>query len=233
MEGEISRGAMLGIVLIALAAIIGLGFGIFAIAKGVANEGTANVQDQLSQVSLAIFNDFDQKVVTGTQVLSAYSNLAGKPYAILIATRSYLDGNDEGLSKAPEVYTNVKIETSDDEDPKDPEDPEDTTLEDITDDDDNVYLKFLNYNALLGPAKDAEGNEGKVAVLEYSNGIFIQKYPFLMDASGKIEYNTVTDKLSKSGQVEYVPSTARFEANLIKDPSGTIMGIAFQQVSVN
>lgn len=195
MEGEISRGAMLGIVLIALAAIIGLGFGIFAIAKGVANEGTTNVQDQLSQVSLATFNDFDQKVVTGTQVLSAYSNFAGKPYAILIATRSYLDGNTEGLSGAPEVQTDV------------------------------ADLTFLNYNALLGPAEGA--------VLEYSNGIFIQKSPFLMDESGKIQYNTVTDKLSKSGQVEYVPSTARFEANLIKDPSGTIMGIAFQQVSVN
>lgn len=201
MEGEISRGAMLGIVLIALAAIIGLGFGIFAIAKGVANEGTTNVQDQLSQVSLATFNDFDQKVVTGTQVLSAYSNFAGKPYAILIATRSYLDGNTEGLSDAPVVQTNVEISDGD------------------------VDLTFLNYNALLGPAEGA--------VLEYSNGIFIQKSPFLMDESGKIQYNTVTDKLSKSGQVEYVPSTARFEANLIKDPSGTIMGIAFQQVSVN
>lgn len=207
MEGEISRGAMLGIVLIALAAIIGLGFGIFAIAKGVANEGTTNVQDQLSQVSLATFNDFDQKVVTGTQVMSAYSNFAGKPYAILIATRSYLDGNTEGLSKAPEVQT------------------------------DDADLKFLNYNALLGPAGGAggDGDAGGAgdAVLEYSNGIFIQESPFLMDASGKIQYNTVTDKLSKSGQVEYVPSTARFEANLIKDPSGTIMGIAFQQVSVN
>jgi len=209
MEGEISRGAMLGIVLIALAAIIGLGFGIFAIAKGVANEGTTNVQDQLSQVSLATFNDFDQKVVTGTQVLSAYSNFAGKPSAILIATRSYLDGNTEGLSDAPKVQTNVKIKLSDSE----------------------VDLKFLNYNALLGPA-GGEGGAGG-AELEYSNGIFIQKSPFLMDESGKIQYNTVTDKLSKSGQVEYVPSTARFEANLIKDPSGTIMGIAFQQVSVN
>lgn len=222
MEGEISRGAMLGIVLIALAAIIGLGFGIFAIAKGVANEGTTNVQDQLSQVSLATFNDFDQKVVTGTQVLSAYSNFAGKPYAILIATRSYLDGNTEGLSDAPEVETDVKIKISDSE----------------------VDLKFLNYNALLGPAGGAGGAGGGAeggaeggavggAELEYSNGIFIQKSPFLMDESGKIQYNTVTDKLSKSGQVEYVPSTARFEANLIKDPSGTIMGIAFQQVSVN
>jgi len=229
MEGEISRGAMLGIVLIALAAIIGLGFGIFAIAKGVANEGTTNVQDQLSQVSLATFNDFDQKVVTGTQVMSAYSNFAGKPYAILIATRSYLDGNTEGLSKAPVVYTNVKIETSDEED----EDEDEDDVKIGTPDDYDGYLKFLNYNALLGPAKDAEDNEGAVVVLEYSNGIFIQKSPFLMDKSGKIRYNTVTDKLSKSGQVEYVPSTARFEANLIKDPSGTIMGIAFQQVSVN
>lgn len=209
MEKEISSGAMLGIVLIALAAIIGLGFGIFAIAKGVANEGTTNVQDQLSQVSLATFNDFDQKVVTGTQVLGAYSNCAGKPYAILIATRSYLDGNTEGLSDAPEVETDVKIKISGSE----------------------VDLKFLNYNALLGPAADDKGAGGPE--LEYSNGIFIQKSPFLMDDSGKIEYNTITDKLSKSGQVEYVPSTARFEANLIKDPSGTIMGIAFQQVSVN
>ena len=39
MEKEISSGTMLGIVLIALAAVIGLGFGVFSIAKGVANEG--------------------------------------------------------------------------------------------------------------------------------------------------------------------------------------------------
>ena len=46
MEKEISSGAMLGIVLIALAAIIGIGFGVFAIAKGVANNGVTNVQEK-------------------------------------------------------------------------------------------------------------------------------------------------------------------------------------------
>ncbi len=51
MEKEISSGAMLGIVLIALAAVIGLGFGVFAIAKGTANEGTTNMQDTLNAVS--------------------------------------------------------------------------------------------------------------------------------------------------------------------------------------
>ena len=51
MEKEISSGTMLGIVLIALAAVIGLGFGVFSIAKGVANEGTVGVQDNLNVVS--------------------------------------------------------------------------------------------------------------------------------------------------------------------------------------
>lgn len=36
MEKEISSGTMLGVVLIALAAVIGLGFGVFSIAEGVA-----------------------------------------------------------------------------------------------------------------------------------------------------------------------------------------------------
>ena len=49
MEKEISSGAMLGIVLIALAAIIGLGFGVFAIAKGTANEGVTQVQENLAR----------------------------------------------------------------------------------------------------------------------------------------------------------------------------------------
>ena len=192
MQNEISSGAMLGIVLIALAAIIGLGFGIFAIAKGTANDGVVQMQDQLGQVSLSTFNDYDQKVVTGTQVMSAYSNFAGKPYAILVATRSYLDGNESGLSEAPEVATNVR------------------------------KLTFLNYNALLDGGK-----------IKLENGTFIQPTTFTMDAdTGKISYNTVTDKLSKSGQVEYVPTGARFEANLIKDASGSIMGVTFQQVSV-
>ena len=58
MEKEISSGTMLGIVLIALAAVIGLGFGVFSIAKGVANEGTVNVQDNLGTVS-----EYEQKLI--------------------------------------------------------------------------------------------------------------------------------------------------------------------------
>lgn len=199
MEGEISRGAMLGIVLIALAAIIGLGFGIFSIAKGVANEGTANVQDQLTQVSLSLFDEYDQKVVTGTQVMSAYKNLAGKPYTIWISTsavrKNVAEGNTSGLSGAAQI-----------------------TYKD--EDEDTIYLV---YNANIAEGADIKFKKDKIVL----NGTFLMD-----ETSGKIYYNSVIGNLSKSGQLEYIPSTARFDAKLIKDTSGTIMGIAFRQVDI-
>ena len=86
MEKEISSGTMLGIVLIALAAVIGLGFGVFSIAKGVANEGTVGVQDNLGTVSESAFDDYNDKIVTGTMVKSAIQNFKGKSVAILVNT---------------------------------------------------------------------------------------------------------------------------------------------------
>ena len=86
MEKEISSGTMLGIVLIALAAVIGLGFGVFSIAKGVANEGTTNVQDNLGTVSESAFEDYNDKIVTGTMVKSAVTTFQGKSVGILINT---------------------------------------------------------------------------------------------------------------------------------------------------
>ena len=91
MEKEISSGAMLGIVLIALAAIIGLGFGVFAIAKGTANEGVTQVQENLGAVSQSAYTDYDQKIVTGTQVVSAYQNFEGKNVAVLVMTQATKD----------------------------------------------------------------------------------------------------------------------------------------------
>lgn len=212
MEKEISSGTMLGIVLIALAAIIGIGFGIFSIAKGTANEGVVNVQDNLAQVSASVFTDYDQKVVTGTQVISAYNNFAGKPYAVLIATQAYinsLNDTDTILSGAPSV-----------------------TVKDKTN------LKFLNYNAILAGTTTTvgEGESAKTvdldAEISFQDGAYIATNGFFLDSSGRIIYNSVIGNLSKAGTVEYVPSSARFQANLIKDTSGTIMGIAFQQLPV-
>lgn len=210
MEKEISSGAMLGIVLIALAAIIGLGFGIFAIAKGTANEGVVNVQDTLGQVSASTFNDYDQKIVTGTQVMSAYSNFLGKPYAIVVATQAYIDGLTP-VSGAPVSVAYAGAVGSA------------TRVTATNSSGASANLGLLNYNAQLGPS-------GNIRIY-LSNGVYTAASGFDTDAAGKIRFNSVTANLSKTGMVEYVPSSGRFQANLIKDASGTIMGIALQQVA--
>lgn len=91
MEGEVSGIAKLGIVLIALAVLIGLGFGIFQISKSTANTGVGNVQSELDGVSASTFTAYDQTTITGTMVTSALADFEGETAAILISNRALTD----------------------------------------------------------------------------------------------------------------------------------------------
>lgn len=228
MEKEISNGAMLGIVLIALAAIIGLGFGVFSIAKSTANDGVTGVQENLGAVSNSSFTDYDQKIVTGTQVASCQQNFDGKPYAILIATQAVKDNTTasgtiattaSGLDKYPaskppvaaayttkDMTTAMKVFKS-----------ADTTA--------TCTLTFIEYNALLGI-----DTVKSFAAVGFDSNCYRTVNGFKTSA-GKIDMNGVTGNLSKSGAIEFLPSGARFQSYLIKDLSGTNMGIAFEQIS--
>lgn len=217
MEKEISSGAMLGIVLIALAAIIGLGFGVFAIAKGTANDGLVQVQDNLASVGESVYDDYNQKVVTGTQVVSAYNTFEGKSIAILIATKAHLTSQDSGhhSDHADPIYVKTDQTTTD--------------SEGVTQ---NEY-KMINYNALLANAENGDGTDANApdsAGIKLVNGTYIATKGFQADANSNVLFDKITSGMSKSGNTEYIPSTARFNANLIKDSSGTVLGIAFVQI---
>lgn len=217
MEKEISSGAMLGIVLIALAAIIGLGFGVFAIAKGTANDGLVQVQDNLASVGESIYDDYNQKVITGTQVVSAYNTFEGKSIAILIATKAHLTSQDTGhhADHADPIYVTTDQTTTDSEGAT------------------QANYKMINYNALLANADNGDGEDANApdgAGISLQNGTYIATKGFQADANSNVLFDTVTSGMSKSGNTEYIPSTARFNANLIKDSSGTVLGIAFVQI---
>jgi hypothetical protein len=239
MEKEISNGAMLGIVLIALAAIIGLGFGIFSIAKGTANEGVTGVQENLGAVGSSAFTDFDQKIVTGTQVVSAYHNFDGKPYAILIATQATKDKS--GTSTTGHSFAEgagMKNAYGDDLE-KLPiveafKDADKNRMPNVLDSKGNeIDLKFINYNALLGSGKTVDENDNIIdleAMVYFDSNCWRATEGFATQG-GKVLMNGITGNLSKSGMMEYVPSGSRFQSYLIKDLSGTIMGIAFEQLN--
>lgn len=217
MEKEISSGAMLGIVLIALAAIIGLGFAVFSIAKGTANEGVVNVQDNLGAVGASAFTDYDQKIVTGTQVKSAYDNFQGKTVAILIATKSFISGDQTSNLDITSSSTGSGYFDATGTNPLTVS-VVGQTMNDNQDVPRDMY--YINYNALLNQDE----------ALTVKNGDLIASMSFNTDVAGTVQFNNIIGGLSKSGNAEYVPTSGRFEARLVKDKSGTIRGVAFKQV---
>lgn len=221
MDREISNGTMLGIVLIVLAAIIVIGFVIFTIMKGVANDGTNDVQDSLGQVSTQVFIDYDQKVIAGSKIVSGLKNFEGKPYAVLVSTSA--------LQKASKLNRDA------------------TVVEGKVDT--NKAYPMINYNALL--AKDAAGAKLQTSpsgtavgaktgstitnsspnkdIISYEKGTFILKTALNTNAEAEVLYDTDTEGLFKTGNTEFISQTAKFKANLIKNESDVIVGItAFQ-----
>lgn len=172
MERETSSMVTMGVVLIILAALIAIGFHVFSTAKGTASDGETTVNENVQAVGNSVYSSYDQKVVTGTQVLSAYENFKGKPIAIVITTTA--------ASGTP-----------------------------------------TNYNAKL---KDVSSDKTV-------NGYYTTTSGFAT-TDNEVEYNYNTAALYKAGNSEYVPSTSRFNAYLIKDSTGSdVLGINFVQVN--
>lgn len=273
MEGEVSGIAKLGIVLIALAVLIGLGFGIFQISKGTANTGVNDVQKELDGVSTSQYTTYDQTTITGTMVRSAVQDFEGEQVAVLISTQAWVnflkdnsvkaeDGNvasaeitakGSGITAAYDA-TGAKLQlpvvfafkgkkltttgTSDD----------DGTYTMSTSKGESANGAFINYNALLGtPASsvgtNAETDMGVTKTKCGVNGVqynmagiyfdankFVCTSGFAADASGRVQYNNVTKNIQQTGTTEFVPTGAKFSSFLVKDASGTIMGIACQQI---
>lgn len=212
---------MLGVVLLALAAVIGLGFGVFAIAKGIANEGTVNVQDSLASVSSQAFLDYDQKIVTGTQVIAGYKTFEGKPYAVLIQTKALLNGREihpDHDAYIVEVGANGDVGVP------------------ITGSTGEI---FINYNAIIAhpetgvPPRQVAGGTGDITsgdlFLYKKNGSYYIKNNFTA-VNGNVVFDNQTEGLFKTGNAEYIPSGSKFHANLLKDESENYLGIVFQQI---
>lgn len=247
MENEISSGSHLGVVLIALAAIIAIGFGVFGIAKGIANDGTSKVETSLNNVSEQEFRDYDQVVCTGTQVLSAMQNFAGKNVAILVATQGVTDAvqgvqskfttsNLPGLESASKQIDSsdyslcLGVNGLDESNNLTGSSPVKVLCNSTNKE---VAPIFVNYNAMLnndnmvsGTSDGASGN-----VIGMKDGVMIAKNGLASNQSGSVQFNLRTAATKKSGTAEYIANTSRFNSFTIKDSTGSYIGVAFVQVN--
>lgn len=94
MGEDISSGAKIGITLIVLCSLIAIVFALLTMMKNITNTGTQQMQNGLDQMLASQFQDYDQKIITGTQVMSAMAIFDGQPVAFTIRTQASMNAGD-------------------------------------------------------------------------------------------------------------------------------------------
>lgn len=218
MKNEASDTTMLAVTVIALAVVVSIGFGIFMFARSSLNSGSDNLNSALDTVNNSSYADYDQKTVSGTKVLSCLQNFEGTPCAILIRTKALATAGSEVIaSKSAEVdryYVN------------------------------SAGKSFINYNAILGDTAAAatlkdKGDEGTAegdvttggdVVVQLNDGTYLATQGFY-SIGGVVQYYGAKGDYQTTGMTEYIAAGTRFTANLIKDASGTTLGVVFEQIN--
>lgn len=208
MESEIRNATIIGVVLIALATVIMLAFGIFSIAKGVANEGTVQNQDAVANFVNSAMDDYNDKVVLGREVLSLLEKKG--ELSIFVSTNRMKVGKPVSQNKDLNVqfcngrpYVNYG------------------TLMSLAHTDSET-LQTISANTAVTQLDDS-------LVLE--EGLIYTEGYYCLTVEGMLVQNNDIGNCRKQGTIEYIDVSSKFEANLIKDISGAVIGVLFTQVS--
>lgn len=249
MGDEAVDGSKMGTKLIMFVAIIGLALVAFLVGKALVNTGVDNLESSARNINDSRFSDYNNKVVKGRSVKSALDTFANEEVIILVHTltegdvssndtgtvSSFVDKVNEGRSSDDQI----KRKTSINENQIDPSDGTEQAIEVQTTGtgkslklDNNTKIGgsspiFMNYNAL------AESST-KHAVSIDKDGGYVYDADFVTDKStAAVLYNLQTRYTTKKGAAEYIADGSSFDASLIKNTSGEIVGIVFSQKKIS
>lgn len=221
MSEDVSATMRVGITVILVAALVATVLNLMVMSNSLLSGGQTTLQSGIDSVSTQEFATYDNTKVSGTQVATALSMFQGRDVAIVIQTKAFaaIDTAHEtkainygailtsngGSSEAGNMPAKI---TSADGDGKNI----------ITSQAKTAYvIKFTdganNSNASLWRES---GSPNYTGYLHNSNGLVDSCY----DTIGTTEL----------GNAAYLLSSSRFSSVLIKDPTGSIIGIFFKQL---
>lgn len=215
MERPTSNAVMIGVVLMALAAVIGLFWGVFTSSKTTINDGTTNVQEKIMQFEDLNWETYDDKEVLGREILSLHTTSTYDDIAILVHTVRMNDGvviskdNDRYVQfYKGEPYVNygaiLGVLGTD-------------RIEDM-----NEYL--LEKGTAVRKSEDS---------LEQKAGAIYTDAVLCRDDLGYVTKDDNVTALKRDGTIEYINEKTIFDSMLIYDVSGAVVGVLFRQQENN
>ena len=248
MGDEAVDGSKMGTKLIMFVAIIGLALVAFLVGKALVNTGVDGLETASRNINDSRFSDYNNKVVKGRSVKSALETFANEEVIILVHTLNEGDlALSTGSTSQAENFAREVVKSRLDDDKTNGHIDEDAAKKMTAGDMKSLYAVsvehgnkklsldsnkgigtaaplFVNYNALA--------IDGKVSIDK--NGGYIYDADFVTDSNtGSVLYNLQTRYTTKKGSPEYIADGSSFDASLLKNTAGEIVGIVFSQKKVN
>lgn len=208
MSEDVSATMRVGVTVILVAALVATVLNLMVMSQSILSNGQSTLQSGIDQVSQQEFEAYNNKKVSGTLVQTALSLYQGRDIAIVIQTKSLRDtmgNNTVAMNYNSLLTSNVTQATSA---------PSEMT---------NATVKGSNNAKLYQCTIGTSGGLYQSSGASYYSGLLYAQNGLVQSSANTIGTSTV-------GNPQYILSSARFNSVLIKDTTGSIIGIFFKQL---
>lgn len=233
MSEDVSATMRVGITVILVAALVATVLNLMVMSNSLLSGGQTTLQSGIDSVSAQEFATYDNTKVSGTQVATALSLFQGRDCAIVVQTKALRELGtayaDQGINYGALLTTDGTASSTSNKPvmmAKEAGDVPAACTPNTT----------ISANIITAQAKTAvlikftEGTAtGSSPALQRKNGA--PYYTGLLhNTNGLVDSSYDTIGTTELGNAAYLLSSARFSSVLIKDPTGSTIGIFFQQL---
>lgn len=220
MSEDVSATMRVGITVILVAALVATVLNLMVMSNSLLSGGQTTLQSGIDSVSTQEFASYDNTKVSGTQVSTALSLFQGRDVAILIQTKAFAEAADGGADKAINYGA---ILTKDGKSSTPSNMPAKQTYASGTS---STYLTPQAKTAYIVNFSDTD--VANTAIVRKAGAANYEGY--LHNSNGLVDSSYDIIGTTELGNAAYLLSSSRFSSVLIKDPTGSIIGIFFKQL---
>ena len=220
MSEDVSATMRVGITVILVAALVATVLNLMVMSNSLLSGGQTTLQSGIDSVSTQEFASYDNTKVSGTQVSTALSLFQGRDVAILIQTKAFAEAADGGADKAINYGA---ILTKDGKSSTSSNMPTKQTYASGTS---STYLTPQAKTAYIVNFSDTD--VANTAIVRKAGAANYEGY--LHNSNGLVDSSYDIIGTTELGNSAYLLSSSRFSSVLIKDPTGSIIGIFFRQL---
>lgn len=220
MSEDVSATMRVGITVILVAALVATVLNLMVMSNSLLSGGQTTLQSGIDSVSTQEFASYDNTKVSGTQVATALSLFQGRDVAILIQTKAFAEAADGGADKAINYGA---ILTKDGKSSTPSNMPAKQTYASGTS---STYLTPQAKTAYV--VNFADTDAANTAIVRKAGAANYEGY--LHNSNGLVDSSYDIIGTTELGNSAYLLSSSRFSSVLIKDPTGSIIGIFFKQL---